>query len=70
MNLEQVRALLTSKILVEADGNESEWARMNGISQGYVTHVRRGSMPPGKKILAALGLQKDIDYQPIHKLKG
>lgn len=65
MNDKAVRALLQRRITSEADGNETEWARKNGLSQGYVTHVRKGVMPLGPKILSALGLRKDVRYLPV-----
>lgn len=74
MDEKQVRALLAERIKSEADGNESQWAQSKKISQGYITHVRKGLMAPGNKVLAALGLKKVVTYEHIRKqptsLKG
>lgn len=49
----------------EAEGSQQAWAKLHGISAPYVNDVINGRRGPGKSILSALGLAKDIDYKRI-----
>ena len=55
--VEDVRALLRRKIFHLAGGG-AEWAEKHGVSPQYVNDVVHGRRLPGKKITAALGLEK------------
>ena len=61
MNAETVRERL-QRICAE-NGGQAHWARQHGISPAYVSDVINGRREPGKIILAALSLEKIIDYR-------
>lgn len=44
-------------------GGRWAWAREKGISPRYVCNVLNGYTKPGKKITAALGLQRVVSYE-------
>ena len=46
-------------------GGQAAWARLHGIAPGYVSDVLRGHDEPGKRLLAALGLERVVDYRPV-----
>lgn len=60
LTVDEVRA-----ILIEDMGDEpvSVWAGRHLISNGYVQDFLTGRSPPGKKILKALGLRRQVFYQ-------
>lgn len=49
---------LEGRIKKEAQGNQKEWARANGISSSYVSDVLSGRADAGKKILDVLGFER------------
>jgi hypothetical protein len=61
MTAEKVRNKLASAI--SEAGSAVNWARHYGVSPAYVSDVLKGHKAPGKKILAALGLVRVIEYQ-------
>ena len=49
--------------LIEAVGDQSAWAKQNGLSPAYVCDVLLGRRAPGKSILKAMGLKKVVRYE-------
>jgi len=45
-------------------GGQSNFARAHGVSTAYVNDVLQGRREPGKKILDALGFEKQVFYVP------
>ena len=60
MTDDEVRALIREK----ANGNVSAWAKSHGMSAQYVSDVLQSRRGPGDAILAALGLEKVVTYEP------
>jgi DNA-binding transcriptional regulator YdaS (Cro superfamily) len=48
-------------------GSQTEAAKSLGISPQYLSDVLLGRRAPGKKILAALGLQRRMVYERVSK---
>lgn len=44
-------------------GSVTAWAKTKKLSQAYVAHVLQGRQEPGKKILAALGVRRVVNYE-------
>lgn len=63
MTAEEVRAVLEKDIATA--GSARAWAAKHGVSTPYISDVRKGNREPGSSILAALGLEKIVIYQPI-----
>ena len=45
-------------------GGQSSFAKAHGISTAYVNDILQGRRLPGKKILDALGFEKQVFYVP------
>jgi transcriptional regulator with XRE-family HTH domain len=50
------------KTEVAKHGNQKKTAAALGISQQFLTDVLKGRRQPGEKLLAALGLEKRIEF--------
>lgn len=61
MVLEELQALLKKQCA--EGGGVKKWATREGMSWSYVYDVLRGTRPPSKKILTALGMKKIRVYQ-------
>jgi len=61
MTTDDVRKMMLDAC--DAAGSAAAWAAKHGISRAYVTDVRLGRREPGAKILAALGVVKDVTYR-------
>ena len=60
MNLKHVVNEL--KKACELSGSQKAFAKSNGVSEQYVSDVLHYRREPGKAILDALGLAKEISY--------
>ncbi len=58
------RALRLLRAACAKAGSQSQWARDHGFKQQYVSAVLNGSRPPGRPILAALGLERVTVTRP------
>lgn len=45
-------------------GGQSNFAKAHGISTAYVNDILQGRRDPGKKILDAIGFEKQVFYVP------
>lgn len=59
-SLESVIALLTAR--VATSGNQREAAKALGVSHALIGRVLRNEMAPPPKLLAALGLRREVRY--------
>src|SRR5579872_4884232 len=48
---------------IARSGNQSEWARLNGINRTTLNQVMSGRRRPGKMVLRALGLAQVAGYR-------
>jgi DNA-binding transcriptional regulator YdaS (Cro superfamily) len=49
----------------EAAGGQSAWAAEAGVASQYVSDVVRGRREPGPRIIAGLGLRREVRFVPI-----
>lgn len=59
---DDVRSLLQTQIALQANGNQSRWAKMHGVSRYNLADTLAGRRMPGTKILTALGLRKIVGF--------
>lgn len=50
--------------MVEEAGNQKELARVLGVSQAFLSDVLAGNREPTERILAPMGLAREIRYVP------
>jgi hypothetical protein len=60
---EQFHRYLEQK--VRTFGSQKALAEYCGVGQAYLSDVMRGNREPGVKIVAALGFQKVVTYEPL-----
>lgn len=56
-------ALARLETAIAEAGSARAWATRVGVSDVYVSDVRRGIRPPGPSVLQALGLQRVVSYR-------
>jgi len=61
VNEDEVRELLRAKI--REAGSAQNLAKTIGVVPSYVSQVVNGTCRPGRKILAFLGLDREINYK-------
>ena len=44
-------------------GGQARWAKLNDVSQAYISDVLAGKRDPGDKILAGLGIERIVTYR-------
>jgi len=49
----------------DRSGGQGAWAAENGMSAAYVSDVLAGRRQPGKKMLAALRVQRVVTYRKV-----
>jgi len=55
----------------KAQGSQSAWAALHGVSPTYVSSVLHARIEPGKAILQALGLVRVVVYrEAVKKAQG
>jgi len=51
----------------ELAGGQGEWARVHGMSAAHVSDVANAKVAPGPRILAALGLRRQVQYVDLRR---
>jgi hypothetical protein len=65
LDLSAVYARLRSAC--ELAGGQGEWARVHGMTASHVSDVVNARIPPGPRILAALGLRRQVQYVDLRR---